>query len=75
MHVSFWECIFTQQKNHVHLFLALPQCSCSVFVEKLEEKQSKKRVRIRKRRGGGIKGKVRVLFLGDKCVTEFVFNL
>jgi hypothetical protein len=26
-------------KHSLHLFLALPQCSCSVFAEKLEEKQ------------------------------------
>jgi hypothetical protein len=26
-------------KHSLHLFLALPQCSCSVFMEKLEEKQ------------------------------------
>jgi hypothetical protein len=31
--------IYTTKKNHVHLFLALPQCSCSVFAEKLEGKQ------------------------------------
>jgi hypothetical protein len=44
------------------------------FRGKIRRKASR-RLRIRKRRGGGRKGKVRVLFLGDKRVTECVFSL
>jgi hypothetical protein len=44
------------------------------FRGKIRRKASRRRVRIRKRRGGGRKGKVRVLFLGDKRVTECVFS-
>jgi hypothetical protein len=42
------------------------------FRGKIRRKASRRRVRIRKRRRGGRKGKVRVLFLGDKRVTECV---
>jgi hypothetical protein len=45
------------------------------FHGKIRRKASRRRVRIRKTRGEGRKGKVRVIFLGDKCVIECVFSL
>jgi hypothetical protein len=45
------------------------------FRGKIKRKASRKRVRIRKTRGGGRKGKERVFFLGNKRVTECVFSL